>query len=57
VEFDTTHLKSETIARRVLDIIKGRSKPSFGNVDWLSNITAATLLRELSGKYHTFNRP
>jgi len=56
-EFDTSRAKPLTIAQRVLDIIIGRSKPSFGNIDWLSNMTAASLVRELNGKYHTFNIP
>ena len=56
-EFDTSRTTPESISQRVLDIIIGRSKPSFGNIDWLSNLTAASLARQLDGKYHTFNIP
>jgi len=56
-EFDTSKLKPETIARRTLDIIKGRTKSSFGSIDWLCGSTADSLEFALRGKYNRFNTP
>ncbi len=56
-EFDTTRTRPETIARRVLDIIKGQSETSFGSIDWLSASTYSSFRKALRGKYNRLNIP
>jgi adenylate kinase len=56
VEFDTTRAKPESTSKRVLDIIKGKERPTFGSVDWLS-ATHSSFTRALGGKYNRFNTP
>jgi len=56
-EFDTSRTKPETVARRILEIIKGRVKPSFGSIDWLSASNYSSFRNVLQGKYNRLNIP
>jgi adenylate kinase len=58
-EFDTTRVKPETVARRALDVVKGKATPTFGTIDWIAKSATYSGFREmtLQGKCNRFNIP
>jgi broad-specificity NMP kinase len=56
-EFDTTRTRPETVARKALDIIRGKNKASFGTIDWMANSSLSNFREMLQDKDNRFNRP
>lgn len=47
-EFDTSKSTAESIARRILATMRGKSAPEFGRIDWLSSqYSSRELMRQL----------
>ena len=57
-ELDMSRIKNPmTAVIKILDIIIGKKRMSFGAIDWLSSArTPSDLERVLRGKYHTLNK-
>jgi len=49
-EFDTSRAKAETVARRIIQVIKGDAAPSFANIDWLSASKPSAFREALRGE-------
>ena len=56
-EFDTSRTRPASIARRIVNIIKGKTAPSFGSIDWLTSSNYSAFSEMLHGKCNRFNTP